>query len=103
MSVFLVPRFLAKQVFSETRLAVIGAQSDPKDHPAQFRSDNRSGFPISGLPTTGLSVVHSITLADIDHDQIPEMIVLSGGNRGASQSGNEDLTHRPTSQPIASV
>jgi len=51
-----------------------------------FKGDGKGGWHLvadSGLPTTGLSVVHSITLADIDHDEIPEIIVLSGGNRGS--------------------
>ena len=51
-----------------------------------FRGDGKGGWrliPESGLPRSGLSLVHSVTLADVDHDGSPEIIVLSGGNRGA--------------------
>src|SRR5207253_857361 len=51
-----------------------------------FRSDGKGGWRLvedSGLPSKGLSVVHSITLADVDHDGSPEIIALSGGNNGA--------------------
>jgi hypothetical protein len=51
-----------------------------------FRGDGKGGWslvPESGLPSKGLSVVHSITLADVDHDGLLEIIVLSGGDNGA--------------------
>jgi len=51
-----------------------------------FRGDGKGGWSLvqdSGLPTKGLSVVHSITLADVDHDGFPEIIALSGGDNGA--------------------
>jgi len=51
-----------------------------------FKGDGKGGWLLvedSGLPSTGLSVVHSITLADVDHDGLPEIIALSGGNNGA--------------------
>ncbi len=51
-----------------------------------FRGDGKGGWslvPESGLPNRGLSVVHSITLADVDHDGFPEIIALSGGDNGA--------------------
>ena len=37
----------------------------------------------SGLPSKGLSIVHSITLADVDHDGFPEIIALQGGQGGS--------------------
>jgi large repetitive protein len=51
-----------------------------------FRGDGKGGWNLvqdSGLPSRGLSVVHSITLADVDHDGFLEIIVLSGGENGA--------------------
>jgi len=51
-----------------------------------FRGDGKGGWhlvPESGLPSRGLSVVHSITLADVDHDGFPEITALSGGDNGA--------------------
>jgi hypothetical protein len=51
-----------------------------------FRGDGKGGWHLvhdSGLPSRGLSIVHSITLADVDHDGFPEIIALSGGNNGA--------------------
>jgi hypothetical protein len=51
-----------------------------------FRGNGKGGWhlvPESGLPSSGLSVVHSITLADVDHDGFPEIIALSGGSNGA--------------------
>jgi FG-GAP-like repeat len=50
-----------------------------------FRGDGQGGWrlvPESGLPRSGLSLVHSITLADVDHDGLPEIVVLSGGLNG---------------------
>ena len=51
-----------------------------------FRGDGKGGWrlvPESGLPRSGLSVVHSITLADVDQDGVPEIIALSGGTHGS--------------------
>jgi FG-GAP-like repeat len=51
-----------------------------------FRGDGRGRWafvPESGLPSRGLSVVHSITLADVDQDGSPEIVALSGGENGA--------------------
>jgi hypothetical protein len=51
-----------------------------------FRGDGNGRWrliPQSGLPSRGLSVVHSITLADVDQDGFPEIIVLSGGLNGS--------------------
>jgi len=51
-----------------------------------LRGDGKGGWrlvPDSGLPRSGLSVVHSITLADVDHDGVPEIIALSGGGNGS--------------------
>ncbi len=51
-----------------------------------FKGDGKGGWrlvPESGLPSGGLSIVHSITLADVDHDGSPEIIALSGGNNGS--------------------
>src|SRR5256885_3619100 len=39
--------------------------------------------PESGLPRSGLSEVHSIALADVDHDGFLEIIALSGGLNGS--------------------
>ena len=50
-----------------------------------FKGDGKGGWRLmeeSGLPSKGLSVVHSITLADVDHDGFPEIIALSGGLNG---------------------
>jgi len=50
-----------------------------------FRGDGKGGWRLvqdSGLPSRGLSVVHSITLADVDHDGFLEIIALSGGHNG---------------------
>jgi VCBS repeat protein len=51
-----------------------------------FRGDGKGGWHLvqdSGLPTKGMSIPYSITLADVDHDGFPEIIALSGGNNGA--------------------
>ena len=51
-----------------------------------FRGDGKGRWqlvPQSGLPSSGLSRIHSITLADLDHDGFPEIIVLSGGDHGS--------------------
>ncbi len=51
-----------------------------------FRGDGKGGWslvPESGLPSKGLSAVHSIRLADVDHDGFLEIIALCGGNHGA--------------------
>src|SRR3989454_2244708 len=62
---------------------VTGAPGD--DGLFRFRGDGKGGWrlvPESGLPSSGLSIVHSITLADVDHDGFPEIIALSGGLNG---------------------
>jgi hypothetical protein len=72
-------------------LDIVAAGASTADSPNPwglfwFKGDGQGGWhlvPDSGLPRTGLSVVHSITLADIDHDGFHEIIVLSGGNRGS--------------------
>jgi hypothetical protein len=51
-----------------------------------FRGDGKGRWRLareSGLPPSGLSVVHSVTLADVDHDGFPEIIALSGGTSGS--------------------
>ena len=51
-----------------------------------FRGDGKGGWRLvqeSGLPTSGLSRVHSVTLADVDHDGFPELIALSGSQNGS--------------------
>lgn len=37
----------------------------------------------SALRTRGLAVPHSVTLADLDHDGVLEIIALSGGQGGS--------------------
>jgi len=62
---------------------VTGAAGD--DGLFWFRGDGKGGWhlvPQRGLPSSGLSLVHSITLADVDHDGFPEIIALSGGLNG---------------------
>jgi hypothetical protein len=51
-----------------------------------FRGDGAGRWrwvPESGLPRSGLSVVHSITAADVTDDGVPELIVVSGGEHGS--------------------
>jgi hypothetical protein len=51
-----------------------------------FRGDGKGGWHLvqeSGLPTRGLPVIHSVTLADLDHDGLPEIIALSGDRMGS--------------------
>lgn len=51
-----------------------------------YRGDGKGGWSLvsdSGLPTQGLSVPYGIAVADLDHDGVPEIIVLSGGPRGS--------------------
>lgn len=72
-------------------LDIVAAGASATDSPNPwglfwFKGDGKGGWrlvPNSGLPTTGLPVVHSITLADVDHDGCAEIIVLCGGNRGS--------------------
>lgn len=50
-----------------------------------FKGDGKGGWSMvegSGLPSKGLSVPHGITVADLDHDGVAEIIVLSGGAKG---------------------
>ena len=63
---------------------VTGAPAD--DGLFWFRGDGKGRWRLvqdSGLPTRGLSFVHSITLADVDHDGFPEISALSGGLKGS--------------------
>ena len=51
-----------------------------------FRGDGRGGWRLveaSGLPARGLPVVHSLALADLDHDGFLEIVALTGGNEGS--------------------
>jgi hypothetical protein len=51
-----------------------------------FRGDGKGSWrrvENSGLPTAGLSIPHSITLADLDGDGTLEIIVLTGGTAGS--------------------
>lgn len=50
-----------------------------------FRGDGKGGWGLvqeSGLPAGGLSRIHGVTLADLDHDGILELIAVSGGRNG---------------------
>lgn len=50
-----------------------------------FRGDGHGGWSLvedCGLPTKGLSVPHGISVADLGHDGVPEIVVLSGGAKG---------------------
>jgi VCBS repeat protein/FG-GAP repeat protein len=50
-----------------------------------FKGDGKGGWRLvqeSGLPTSGLSVIYSVTLADLDHDGLLEIIALSGDRNG---------------------
>jgi VCBS repeat protein len=51
-----------------------------------FRGDGRGHWRLvqeSGLPTRGLSALHSVTLADLYRDGSPVVIALSGGEAGS--------------------
>ena len=51
-----------------------------------FRGDGQGGWRLvenSGLPTKGLSIPHSVTLADLDRDGSLEIVVLTGGQGGS--------------------
>jgi len=51
-----------------------------------FRGDGKGGWRLvqeSGLPTSGLSAVESITLADVDQDGFLEIIALSSSTNGS--------------------
>jgi hypothetical protein len=61
--------------------------SNPKDCCGLFwfKGDGKGGWTLvkdSGLPTEGLAVPHGISVADLDHDGVPEIVVLSGGAKG---------------------
>jgi hypothetical protein len=50
-----------------------------------FKGDGKGGWQLvreAGLPTQGLPVPHSITLADLDRDGVLEIITLHGGVEG---------------------
>jgi hypothetical protein len=50
-----------------------------------FRGDGKGDWRLvqeSGLPTGGLPVLHSVTLADLDRDGVLEVIALSGSGAG---------------------
>jgi hypothetical protein len=50
-----------------------------------FAGDGKGGWQLaeeSGLPTTGLPVIHGVTVADLDHDKALEIIALGGGRDG---------------------
>jgi hypothetical protein len=50
-----------------------------------FRGDGKGGWRLvkdSGLPTKGLSIPHNVTVADIDGDGVPELVVLTGSESG---------------------
>ena len=51
-----------------------------------FRGDGKGAWRLvqeSGLPTKGLSLLHSITLADLDRDGLFEIVTLHGGRDGS--------------------
>ena len=50
-----------------------------------FAGDGKGGWQLvqeSGLPATGLPVIHGVTAADLDHDKALEIIALGGGRNG---------------------
>ena len=69
--------------------AVVGARRISRSWSAGieiYLGDGKGGWHLvedSGLPSKSLSVIESITLADVDHDGFPEIIALNGGNNGA--------------------
>jgi len=51
-----------------------------------FRGDGKGGWRLveeSGLPTKGLPIIYSVTLADLDRDGRLDIIALSGGRNGS--------------------
>jgi len=51
-----------------------------------FRGDGKGGWSLvqdCGLPPQGLSIPYGVRLADLDHDGVPEIILLSGGANGS--------------------
>jgi VCBS repeat protein len=51
-----------------------------------FRGDGKGGWSLvqdSGLPTRGLPVIHSVTLADLEGDGALEIVVVSGTPNGS--------------------
>jgi hypothetical protein len=51
-----------------------------------FKGDGKGGWQLigeNGLPSKGLSIPHSVTLADLDGDRIPEIVALNGGLKGS--------------------
>ena len=51
-----------------------------------FRGDGKGGWslvPDCGLPTKGLPPPQGMSVADLDHDGVPEIVVLGGGEHGS--------------------
>jgi len=72
-------------------LVAAGSDSDTTDFEVGyglfwFRGNGKGGWELvrdSGLPATGLGMPHSVTLADLDDDRVPEIIALNGGIVGS--------------------
>lgn len=72
-------------------LDLVAAGNDTNDYEAGsglfwFKGDGKGGWQLireNGLPSTGLSTPHSVTISDLDGDRIPEIIALNGGMRGS--------------------
>jgi hypothetical protein len=70
-----------------------------------FTGDGKGSWRLvqeSGLPTSGLSVIYSVTLADLDQDGLLEIIALSGDRNGRITIWKPDrgrVQHRRRSDP----